>query len=88
MALPSKTLGNFDPLVLTPKKSKITVTGMLRNASGQKDTTSPPTLCATTKDCADQGLASSTCVEGSCRNGVYNFWSIVPRDPSDILTVN
>jgi hypothetical protein len=29
-------------------------------------------------------LSASTCVQGTCRRGVYNFWTIEPRTAADI----
>ena len=29
---------------------------------------------------------SVQCVEGTCRRGAYNFWTIIPRTPADIST--
>lgn len=81
VALPAKTLGTFNPLENIDRK--IQVTGMLRNMSGQNEATTPPTPC--TDDAACKGLGAGGCVEGTCKRGPYNFWSIVPRDAADIL---
>lgn len=83
VGLPSKVLGTFDPLANQTKS--ITVTGALRNFSGQNPA-EPLTVCAAKSDCAAAGFSSSTeCVEGLCRKGAFNFWNILPRDPSDIV---
>ncbi|MSP61847.1 MAG: hypothetical protein EXR72_16235 [Myxococcales bacterium] len=84
VALPGKTFGDFDPLAMQGRK--ITVVGMLHNSSGQNEATNPPTACVKGSDCAAMDLAPN-CVERTCRRGPFNFWSIAPREPSD-LTVN
>ena len=94
IALPQKTLGTLDPIKCMPKSvtgngCNITVTGMLKNSSGQNDdlgTTGKATVCRSPSDCVAAGLAASDpCVEGTCKNGVYNFWTIVPRTADDIV---
>ena len=37
-----------------------------------------------TKTCAAR-LAGAACVEGTCRRGSFNFWTIAPRSPGDIV---
>ena len=107
VALSGKTMGDFDPLTLMGGTLKVTVTGMLKNSSGQnpacKDAADAVDVdCMTTKDCTDAGNAliaknpnsacgpllvkgSVSCIEGTCRRGVYNFWTIQPRTPDDII---
>jgi hypothetical protein len=86
VALPGKTLGNFDPLTVKTGTS-LTVTGMLRNFSGQNEATTPPTPCAKKADCEAAGLGTASCVEGTCKRGVFVFWTVSPRDESDV-TIN
>ena len=98
--LPGKTFGDFNPL--TSGGATITITGMLRNSSGQNDACKgigPPVDCATTADCGKAASnpqysaacqaklmgASVSCVEGTCRRGAFNFWTVVPRDVTDIV---
>jgi hypothetical protein len=82
-----KTIGSFDPLTLRgalksdPNPQVVTVVGVLQNFSGQNEETVPPTDCRNDTDCMNVG---GTCVEGSCKKGVYNFWNVIPRDQSDI----
>ena len=83
VALPAKTLGTFDPLAV-PKGATLTAVGMLRNFSGQNEVSTPSTLCVRGEDCVAAGYPSAACVEGTCRRGAYNFWTINPRDQSDI----
>jgi hypothetical protein len=83
VGLPSKLFGTFDPLANQTKS--ITVTGALRNFSGQNPQV-PETACTDKSDCTAAGFPTSTdCVEGLCRKGAYNFWTILPRTPSDIV---
>jgi len=89
IALPAKIYGDLNPLLLTPAKTMVTATGMLRNFSGQNDATMPPTDCHTDNDCTlpppmGANLAGTTCIEGSCKKGPYNFWQLNPRDPTDV----
>jgi hypothetical protein len=64
-----------------------------------KGTAGPQVIpCRTVQDCNDAAAAQSdmtcagnlkkpsvTCIEGNCLRGNFNFWSVVPRDPSDIV---
>jgi hypothetical protein len=107
--LPGKTFGNFDPMKLggldpVEGANAITVTGMIKNSSGQNEVCKgyghdAPILCTSLADCQKAAVdpqypatcqthlagASTACVEGSCKRGNYNFWTIVPRTPSDII---
>ena len=96
ISLPGKTLGSFDPLQCTPQSVSstgclITVTGMLKNSSGQVDDLGSaggaPTACKTSADCVAAGLGSDPCVEGTCKKGLYDFWTILPRSASDIVVM-
>lgn len=78
--MPSKMF--FDALGKQGKM--VTVTGVLKNSSGQNPASTPPTACKTDDDCAAAGLGTATCVEAICRRGPFNFWTILPGDPSDI----
>lgn len=78
--LPSKTLGSFDPLKNVGKS--ITVTGMLRNNSGQNpalDGNGNKIACSASAPCA-----KGTCMGGYCYKGAFNFWTISPRSPADV----
>jgi hypothetical protein len=79
--LPAKTLGSFDPLTVVGRTLK--VTGMLKNNSGQNPLAGVdgnPIACSDANPCA-----RGNCVEGECRKNPYNFWTIVPRTPEDIV---
>ena len=100
VALPAKTLGDFNPLVSDMTLAQFTFTGMLQNSSGQNDAckgSGPLVYCATSNDCSagasdpmysatcQIALAKAACIEGTCRRGVFNFWSIIPRSPDDVV---
>jgi hypothetical protein len=79
--LPAKTLGSFDPLANVGKT--VTVTGMLRNNSGQNpilDINGMAISCDDHTQCL-----TGTCVQGQCKKGVFNFWTIDPRTPADVV---
>ena len=38
-----------------------------------------------TKSCTAR-LTGATCVEGTCRRGAFNFWTVVPRNAADIVS--
>jgi hypothetical protein len=79
--LPSKLLGSYDPLMNIGKT--MTITGMLRNNSGQNpelDANNMNIACSTANPCA-----KGTCVSGICMKGPYNFWTINPRTPEDVV---
>jgi hypothetical protein len=81
VALPAKMLGSFDPLQSRGKT--LTVTGMLRNNSGQNsytDASGNPIACDANTPCAN-----GTCVGGICKKGAFNFWTINPRTPDDVV---
>jgi hypothetical protein len=78
--LPAKVVGTFDATASVGKNA--TFRGMLKNASGQNvvpDAMGNPISCDAATPCA-----SGTCVDGQCKKGAYNFWTIVVRDSSDI----
>jgi hypothetical protein len=78
--LPAKTLGTFDPLMT--KGKTLTVVGMLRNNSGQNsvlDANGMEISCSAQVVCA-----TGSCIDGVCKKGVYNFWTIYPRSQADI----
>ena len=79
--LPSKVLGNFDPLQHV--NATATFTGMLRNNSGQNpyvDTNGNDVSCSATVPCA-----KGTCISGTCYKNAFNFWTIDPRRQEDIV---
>jgi hypothetical protein len=79
--LPAKTLGNFDPTMVVGHNA--TFVGMLRNNSGQNpilDVNGMTVPCNDTTLICDQG----TCTDGICKKGVFNFWTVNPRDGSDV----
>lgn len=100
VALPGKTFGTFDPLSVAGSDRTLTVTGMLKNSSGQNQACKggPDVACTSNDDCLQAALnpdlqkipgcgaalVNANCVEGSCRKGAFNFWTVQPRLPSDI----
>ncbi|MGZ6950313.1 MAG: hypothetical protein ACXVJY_19760 [Ilumatobacteraceae bacterium] len=79
--LPSKVFGTYDPLQSAGKM--VTVVGMLRNNSGQNpvlDANNQPISCDASTPCT-----KGTCVEGQCVKNPFNFWTINPRTPTDIV---
>lgn len=79
--LPAKQLGTFDPLA--NREKMVQVTGMLRNNSGQNpvlDVNNMPISCDATNPCV-----KGNCVEGQCVKNPFNFWTIVPRTPADVV---
>jgi hypothetical protein len=81
--LPGKTLGAFNPV--TAWGQKMTVIGMLQNHSGQNaytDGSGNEISCSVTQPC-QQG----TCIQGTCYKNAFNFWTILPRTPDDIVSV-
>lgn len=86
--------------VMNRKTALATFTGMLRNSSGQNDackgTAGPQSVaCRGDADCAAAAarqadptcrtnLGKASCVEGSCRRGVYNFWTVQLRSAADL----
>jgi hypothetical protein len=82
--LAGKTMGDFDPLKLKAGigAQRVTTIGMLRNNSGQSPNT-PPQVCSVDADCTN--ATYPVCLVGECRKtGVFGFWTVVPRDPTDI----
>jgi hypothetical protein len=80
--LPSKVFGTWDPT--TTANMMVTVTGMLRNNSGQNpvlDANNMPISC----DPNTNPCAKGSCVEGQCLKGAFNFWTIDPRTPDDVV---
>jgi hypothetical protein len=78
--LPSKIVGNFNPL--DHRGETITVRGMLRNNSGQNPVTDASGVTITCSDTTP--CATGTCVEGECRKGAFNFWTIQARSTADV----
>ncbi len=81
--LPSKQFGTFDPIAST--NYQLTVRGMLQNHSGQNpvvNAMNQMVSCSSTQPCA-----TGSCIQNYCYKGVYNFWTILPRDTSDIISV-
>jgi len=79
--LPSKVLGSFDPLKVVGKMA--TMTGMLRNNSGQNpylDANGNTISCSATVPCM-----KGTCITGTCYKNPFNFWTIDPRRQEDIV---
>ena len=79
--MPSKQMGSFDPLKSIG--TTVTMVGMLRNNSGQNpilDVNGMTVPCNDTTLICDQG----TCVDGVCKKGAFNFWTVNPRDASDV----
>ncbi len=74
---------------------------MLQNASGQNDACKgfgPQVDCKTDGDCTAAAsmftktypmcaakLMGANCVEGTCRRGVFNFWTVIPRVFTDLV---
>ena len=80
VALPSKKVGTFDPL--TKVGDEVTITGVLRNSSGQNAATDPEgnkITCNDTTPCA-----SGACQDGFCFKKAFNFWTVYPTTSSDI----
>jgi hypothetical protein len=79
--LPEKVLGSFDPLQTVGRT--ITFTGMLQNSSGQNPVPGP---AGTTISCSTKSpCKTGNCVEGECRKNPFNFWTIKPRTPDDVI---
>ena len=79
--LPAKILGNFDPLKNV--NATATITGMLRNNSGQNpylDANGNAISCSDTVPCA-----KGSCITGTCYKNAFNFWTIDPRRQEDIV---
>jgi hypothetical protein len=79
--LPSKVMGTFDPLMVVGKQA--TITGMLRNNSGQNpylDANGNEISCSSTVPCA-----KGTCITGTCYKNPFNFWTIDPRRQEDVV---
>ena len=79
--LPAKILGSFDPLQHI--NGSVTVTGMLRNNSGQNpylDANGNAISCSATVPCA-----KGSCIQGTCFKNPFNFWTIDPRRQEDIV---
>jgi hypothetical protein len=79
--LPTKVFGTYDPLQSV--MHTVTVTGMLKNNSGQNpvlDANNMPINCDMTHPCA-----KGTCTEGVCVKNPYNFWTVIPRTPQDVV---
>lgn len=78
--LTGKLMGKFDATQNVGKA--LTVTGMLRNNSGQNPVLGPdnqPISCSSTVPCS-----KGTCIGGICLKGAFNFWTINPRAEADI----
>jgi len=81
LQLPAKVFGTYDPLMNRGKT--LTVVGMLRNNSGQNpvlDANNQPIYCDMSTPCA-----KGNCVAGQCVKNPFNFWTINPRTPADIV---
>jgi hypothetical protein len=79
--LPAKVLGSFDPLKNV--NATATITGMLRNNSGQNpylDANGNAISCSDTVPCA-----KGSCITGTCYKNAFNFWTIDPRRQEDIV---
>ncbi len=82
--LPAKVLGTFDPLQVIGKT--VTITGMLRNNSGQNpetDANGMTIACSASTPCT-----KGTCVNNLCMKGSFNFWTIDPRRQEDVVVQN
>jgi hypothetical protein len=82
--LPGKQLGTYDPLANVGKM--ISFTGMLRNNSGQNpvlDANNQPVSC----DPVNLPCQKGSCVQGMCLKGAFNFWTINPRTPTDVIVM-
>jgi hypothetical protein len=80
--LEGKKLGNFDPVA--QKGQTITAVGMLRNNSGQNpylDVNGMTIPC----DVVQQDCLQGVCVDNICKKGPFNFWTVNPRTPADII---
>jgi hypothetical protein len=80
--LEGKKLGNFDPVM--QKGQTITAVGMLRNNSGQNpylDQNGKTIPC----DVVQQDCIQGVCVDNICKKGPFNFWTVNPRTPADII---
>ena len=81
IALPAKKVGDFDPLQRIG--DTITVTGVLRNSSGQN----PVTDADGNKVACDD---STPCPSGNCQDDgfcyktAFNFWTVYPTTASDL----
>jgi hypothetical protein len=74
-------LGTFDPLQVVNKTA--TITGMLRNNSGQNpylDANGNAISCSATVPCA-----KGSCITGTCFKNPFNFWTIDPRRQEDVV---
>jgi len=79
--LPAKVLGSFDPLKNV--NATATITGMLRNNSGQNpyiDANGNAISCSASVPCA-----KGSCISGTCYKNAFNFWTIDPRRQEDIV---
>jgi hypothetical protein len=79
--LPSKVMGSFDPLKVVGATA--TITGMLRNNSGQNaylDANGNEISCSATVPCA-----KGSCITGTCYKNPFNFWTIDPRRQEDVV---
>jgi hypothetical protein len=68
-----------------------------QNDACKNTATAAPVDCMTDDDCVAAAnkpgldpkcvtaLQKASCVEGTCRRGVFNFWNIIPRTPDDIV---
>jgi len=79
--LPGKLLGSFDPLKNVG--ATITVVGMLRNNSGQNPYLDPNGMTIPCDDVTNI-CQMGACVDGICKKGAFNFWTIAPRTPADV----
>ena len=79
--LPSKVLGSFDPLQVIGKTA--TITGMLRNNSGQNPY---PRLERQRHLLLDIGAVRQGDLHcGTCYKNAFNFWTMDPRRQEDIV---
>jgi hypothetical protein len=79
-----KVMGNFDPTKAVGKT--LTVVGMLQNHSGQNpvvDANGNIVSCSAQLACPG---ATNVCIMGECYKSAYNFWTILPRTPDDLVT--
>jgi len=79
--LPSKVMGTFDPLKAVNQQA--TITGMLRNNSGQNpylDANGNAISCSDTVPCM-----KGSCITGTCYKNAFNFWTIDPRRQEDVV---
>jgi hypothetical protein len=83
--LPAKQLGSFTPLAHVGATA--TFVGMLQNHSGQNPVVDPTT--GSTVACSDANpCTKGTCQQGICYKGAYNFWTLMPRKPEDVISVS